>query len=237
MLLLLSCLGGFPLPFGCMHPSKTVGRDFLPFGEWSCLAKEHRNGIKHAFQDMAILLLTAQWFISFYWKLWAFIYFISLLLALQIVKSRGKKIPPPQSLLWALRHINLYGGVEECPAMGGRSWSPGAALASHLQCVISVSLEASNCTRQKNFKVTNAEGNGCIRRPTDRTHWTNFLPASPKFFCKSLSLHSKKKHEKLSWGFLRNGDHLQNLFSPLWLSHLPQPNSNWSFSCTHCASH
>lgn len=69
---------------------------------------------------------------------------------------------------------------------------------------LSVSLETSNCTRQKSFKVTNVEGNGCIRRSTGRTHWTNFLLTSPKFFFKTLPVLFVEKHEKLPWGFLRN---------------------------------
>lgn len=73
-----------------------------------------------------------------------------------------------------------------------------------VQCIISASLEASNCMCLKNFKVTHVQGNGCIRRPTGRTHWTNFLPTSPKFFFKSLSPQSGEKHEEFAWAFLGN---------------------------------
>lgn len=111
--------------------------------------------------------------------------------------------------MWGLRSAQIW---EEGAEAQGRPQN-------HIvKCVFSASLRTSNCTHQKSFKVTNVEGNGCIRISTGRTHWTNFIPTSPKLFFKIVPVLFVEKHEKFLWGFLRNqgrrrnNGQLENLF-------------------------
>lgn len=122
ILLLLSCLGGFPLCFGLKYHWKTLGRDLLPFGDWGCFPKEHRIGITMFFRTWLFYYITAQQFISFCWKPWAFILFNFISLGF-VNRKTGKENIPKFLLRDALECINVHGswGV---PGYGRKKLEP-----------------------------------------------------------------------------------------------------------------